>query len=78
MSPSVVSTEMPEARKFERVVQAGETYEQFINNIEKFLTMTPDKKTDIQNEAVTLSKEHSWENRFLRAEQVLQEALRCE
>ena len=69
---------MPEARKFERVVTVAKSYNEFIDQIESFLSLDTKRRQALRDEAVALSKDHSWENRFLRAEQVLAEALSCE
>lgn len=71
----VVSTEMPEARKFESVVKVARTYREYITHIEHLLGLDSSAKKSLQSEAVTISQQHSWEHRFLQAESVLKETL---
>jgi glycosyltransferase involved in cell wall biosynthesis len=59
----VVSTEMPEARKFPGSVRVGASYTEFLSACEAVLRSLPESKGIIEKRLETAS-EHSWQNRF--------------
>lgn len=71
----VVSTEMPEARKFESVVKVAKDYNEYIMFLDELLNTNADKFNNIKQKAINISQSHSWENRFKQVETVLQEVL---
>ncbi|KAA3632189.1 MAG: glycosyltransferase family 1 protein [Calditrichaeota bacterium] len=71
----VVSTEMPEVRKFEGIVKVAENYNEFIDAVDEFLSMDKQSLDNIKAKSVEISTLHSWENRFKKVETVLQEVL---
>ncbi|MCK4573789.1 MAG: glycosyltransferase [candidate division Zixibacteria bacterium] len=72
----VVSTEMPEARKFERIVAVATSYEQYVAEIDRILARDAQTRTNYQLMALEESRQHSWENRFLQVEKIAMEALK--
>ncbi|HKY22401.1 MAG TPA: glycosyltransferase [Vicinamibacterales bacterium] len=66
----VVSTDMPEARKFEDVVGIGETHAEILQRLEEALR--PEAKSpEAVARRLAVALPHSWDQRFARAEQVL-------
>jgi glycosyltransferase involved in cell wall biosynthesis len=68
----VVSTEMPEARKFEGLVHLADSYEGFLSACEKVLASLPETESTIRAR-FEVARQHSWEKRF----QMLQETVEC-
>lgn len=58
-----VSTDMPEARKFEGVVRIAGTYDEFLKHCDTVIDSLPEPEPAIQSR-VRFAAQHSWENRF--------------
>lgn len=72
----VVSTEMPEASKFDGIVKIAHDYDQFISHCLSILELKQSELHLLKREAVRISSDHSWENRFKSAESVLKGVLK--
>jgi glycosyltransferase involved in cell wall biosynthesis len=59
----VVSTEMPEARKFSDSVRVADSYDAFLRHCEAVLAGLPEEETKVR-QRIEMAAEHSWENRF--------------
>ena len=66
----VVSVDMPEARKFERVVGIGRTYAEILQRLEEALAR-PDGDEPSTNARLEAVAPHSWDHRFRELEAVL-------
>lgn len=72
----IVSTEMPEARKFDGLVRVAASCDEFVAHIEEILAWDKDTRSSYLSAAVEESKRHSWENRFLEVERITMVVLR--
>lgn len=72
----VVSTEMPEARKFTKIVSVATDYNEFIRMTDDILARDEAEQTKYRQMALEESKNHSWENRFLEVEKIAMEVLK--
>jgi glycosyltransferase involved in cell wall biosynthesis len=70
----VVSTDMPECRKFGDLVRTAGTYEDFLAECEAALAALPETDGAIRRRIDAVS-EHSWENRFQVLNGILSELL---
>jgi len=70
----VVSTEMPEARKFADMVRVAGSYEGFLAECEAVLASLPESREIIQHR-LDVAAEHSWEKRFQALQEVLSREL---
>jgi glycosyltransferase involved in cell wall biosynthesis len=59
----VVSTDMPEARKFGTLVHLAESYEAFLSACERVLASLPETETAIRRR-VEIAENYSWDQRF--------------
>ncbi|MBI4471558.1 MAG: glycosyltransferase [Acidobacteria bacterium] len=66
----VVSTDMPEARKFAEHVRVADSHASFLSQCETALACLPELESVIR-QRLNLVAEHSWENRFERLNRVL-------
>ena len=71
----VVSTEMPEVRKFEHIVKVATNYDEYVQGLETFLNMKSSELDKVKGASVEISKQHTWEARFIQAESILEEIL---
>jgi glycosyltransferase involved in cell wall biosynthesis len=72
----IVSTDMPEARQFHKLVNIAGTHDEFIENIERIICWDLEKRAEHSQAASVEAQKHTWEKRFLDVEKVVQEALR--
>ena len=66
----VVSVDMPEARKFEGLIQIGIDYKDFLEKIEIILDRLPEDSINTETRIKAVAN-HSWDYRFWELEQVL-------
>jgi glycosyltransferase involved in cell wall biosynthesis len=59
----IVSSEMPEARKFEGMVSVGGSYEEILKECERIVAALPEPASVIEGR-IALSQLHSWRKRF--------------
>lgn len=67
----VVSTDMPEARKFEHVVGIGETHEKILARLEEALRPEANTREAVARR-LDVARPHSWDARFASTERVLE------
>ena len=72
----VVSTEMPEARKFPELIRVASNYDEFVRHIDKILEWNDNWRKIYSAKSCEESQNHTWEKRFLEVEKIAQEALR--
>jgi len=72
----VVSTEMPEARKFDKIVTVASNYEMFVLAVEEILIRDAGSREELKKQALAESQKHSWEKRFREVEKIAMEVLR--
>jgi glycosyltransferase involved in cell wall biosynthesis len=70
----VVSTEMPEARKFAPDVRVASSYSEFLCECEQVVTSLPEPADAVTRRMESASK-HSWKNRFAAVNQILTDSL---
>lgn len=63
----VVSVDMPEARKFNKLIKIASDYESFVDMIQYILDNLPEDASKI-NDRINVAKNHSWDNRFSELE----------
>jgi glycosyltransferase involved in cell wall biosynthesis len=68
----VVSTDMPEARKFPTVVRVAQDYQDFLTHCQSVVDDLPAKAFETQRR-LDLAAEHSWSSRFVKLNKVLDE-----
>jgi len=66
----IVSIDMPEARKFEGLIEVGQDYQGFLKKIEKILDGLPESFERIESRLKEAEK-HSWHSRFSELGKVL-------
>lgn len=66
----IVSVDMPEARKFDGLVEIADNYEDFLKKIQGILDGLPEEEAK-KEARIKAVENHSWENRFLELERVL-------
>ncbi len=71
----VVSTEMPEARRFNGLVRIAANHDDFVNGIEEILSLDEKTRASNKRRALGESLKHTWENRFLEVERIVKEML---
>jgi glycosyltransferase involved in cell wall biosynthesis len=71
----VVSTEMPEARKFETVVRIAREYPEFLEQCIQAIKNLPEPQSVIESRLASVS-DHSWKNRFARVNEVVSAAIK--
>ncbi len=59
----VVSTDMPEARKFPNDIRIGDSYESFLAHCDTVINSLPEPQDTIPRR-INLASRHSWQNRF--------------
>jgi len=67
----IVSVDMPEAKKFENLIEISSNYEDFLEKIEKILSQLPEKNSKIEAR-IKEAEKHSWNSRFLELEKILE------
>jgi len=67
----IVSTEMPEARKFPECVQVAATYEAFLAECDKTVNALPETQETI-GQRLRVAAKHSWRNRFADVNEILE------
>jgi len=70
----VVSTDMPEARKFEAQVRIARDYSEFLEHCAQAINNLPEPQSVIDSRRASVS-EHSWKNRFARVNEVISAAI---
>lgn len=71
----VVSTDMPEARKFPGIVDVARSYDAFGAAINSILDWQPEKRAERSQAAKEESLNHSWESRFLEVDRIAREVV---
>lgn len=71
----VVSTNMPEAARFETLVTVAFSYESFVSAVDQILARPEQDRQRLRKLAMDESQNHSWENRFLQVERIAAEVL---
>ncbi len=71
----VVSTVMPEARRFNGLVRIAENHDDFIGGIEEILSLEETARSSNRRKAYEESQNHTWEKRFLEVEKIVKEIL---
>lgn len=69
----VVSVPMPEIMRFAPQLRIAESADQFIQHIDKLLTMRPAERTNLANQLRRMVRDDNWEDRFNRTRRLLQE-----
>jgi len=72
----VVSTDMPESRKFPSLIMVAEDYDEFVLAAEKVLAWPPHVRHEYSRLARQESQKHSWESRFLEVERIAREVIK--
>ena len=67
----IVSVDMPEARKFEELIEIGQNYSDFLKKIQKVLNHFPESSVGIEARTKE-AKKNSWDSRFLELEKILE------
>lgn len=67
----VVSVDMPEARKFNGLIEIGTTYQDFLEKIQQILNQFPEEFTKIKDRIKAVER-HSWNHRFFELERILE------
>lgn len=70
----VVSTDMPEARKFEGDVLIADSYTEFLEQCDRVISRLPEPPSTIQSRLARISV-HSWQNRFANINEILERHL---
>jgi len=70
----VVSTDMPEARKFEAQVRIARDYTEFLEHCAQAINNLPESRSTVESRLASVS-EHSWKNRFARVNEVVSAAI---
>jgi glycosyltransferase involved in cell wall biosynthesis len=73
----IVSTDMPEARKFQEFVSVAGSYEQFLEKCDQMLDNLPEPETVIQKR-IQIAAQHSWERRFAEVNALLERTFSVE
>jgi glycosyltransferase involved in cell wall biosynthesis len=71
----IVSTDMPEARRFGDLVTVADSYRSFLESCDDILQWTCEQKDRRRQRARAEVGNHSWENRFRQVDKIAQEAL---
>jgi glycosyltransferase involved in cell wall biosynthesis len=71
----VVSSEMPEARRFDGLVRVAANGDDFVAGIEEILSLGDATRSSNRHKAYEESQNHSWEKRFLDVEEIVEEML---
>jgi glycosyltransferase involved in cell wall biosynthesis len=71
----IVSTAMPEARRFDGLVAVADSYADFLESIDAILAWGREKRDGHIARAQAEAQRHSWESRFLEVEKIAREAL---
>jgi len=66
----VVSTDMPEARKFPEDVRVAGSYDQFVKLCDEVLANLPETEIEVRRRKIRVAL-HSWPNRFARVNEIL-------
>ena len=66
----VVSTDMPEARKFAADVDVAKTYEEFLQLCSYRIARSPEPLSTVE-QRLRIARPHSWESRFLELNALL-------
>lgn len=69
----VVSTEMPEARKFDTDVRIANSYEDFLKYCDEVIATLPETPEVIARR-IAIASTHSWRNRFAEVNRILEAA----
>lgn len=70
----IVSVDMPEARKFEGLVEIASDYKDFLEKLEKVLEGLPEDSSKVEARIKACQK-HSWDSRFLELEKIIKNFL---
>jgi glycosyltransferase involved in cell wall biosynthesis len=73
----VVSTDMPEARKFGACVRIAGNYPEFLEQCDLAIKNLPESQSVIESRLATVS-DHSWENRFARVNEIVSAAIKLD
>jgi len=71
----VVSSEMPEARRFDDLVRIAVNHDDFVRGIEEILSLEQTTRASNRRRAYEESQNHTWEKRFLEVERIVEEVL---
>jgi len=71
----VVSSEMPEAHRFDGLVRVTTNYDDFVSGIEEILSLGETTRASSRHKAYEVSQKHTWENRFVEVERIVEEML---
>ena len=71
----IVSTEMPEARRFDGLVAIARSYEQYLETLDDILGWSQEQKDLHRQSARRAAAGHSWESRFVQVDKIAQGAL---
>lgn len=67
----VVSVDMPEARKFDGLIEIGTDYKDFLEKIQQVLNQLPEDSTKVKARVKAVER-HSWNHRFTELERILE------
>jgi glycosyltransferase involved in cell wall biosynthesis len=66
----IVSTDMPEARKFPDCVRVAGSYEEFLEQCDSAIQSLPESSQTIEHR-MNIASEHSWDKRFAKVNEVV-------
>jgi glycosyltransferase involved in cell wall biosynthesis len=71
----IVSTEMPEARRFDGLAAVAVSYEDYLKQLDDILAWDPEQMDRHRERAKHAASENSWESRFVQVDRIAREAL---
>jgi hypothetical protein len=70
----VISTEMPEARKFEDLLRIARSYEEFVSCCDEVIRALPEPEQKVRSRTSAALK-YSWTNRFAAVNELVERTL---
>jgi len=71
----IVSTGMPEARRFAGLISVANSYQEFLEKVEIILSWDQEQRDNYLVEADKEARFHSWESRFVQVDKIASEAI---